>query len=64
VRNVIAARSCTIRWRGTDHPTNDPRVIGLAEASDAFSPIQRAVLKAVGVSRFIRLRRGTTAEDR
>lgn len=60
VRNVIAAGGCTLRWRGVDHPTRDPELIGLTEAASAFTPTQRIVLKAAGVSRFIRLRRYTT----
>jgi deazaflavin-dependent oxidoreductase (nitroreductase family) len=57
LRNVLAAGGCTLRWRGGDHLATDPRVIGAAEAADAFSPIQRALLRAVGVRSFLRLRR-------
>ena len=57
LRNVLAAGGCTIRWRGTDHRATDPRVIGATEAADAFNPIQRAILRAVGVRSFLRLRR-------
>lgn len=62
VRNVIAAGGCTIRWRGVDHPTDDPELLGHTEASSAFTRTQRAVLKAAGVSRFMRLRRGTARD--
>ncbi len=62
VRNVIAAGGCTIRWRGTDQPTDDPELIGLTEASGAFTPTQRAVLKAAGVTRFMRLQRATAKD--
>ena len=57
LHNVLAAGGCTIRWRGTDHRATDPRLIGMAEAADAFSPIQRAILRAAGVRSFLRLRR-------
>ena len=57
VRNVLAAGGCTIRWNGADHAATDPRVIGIAEAADAFHPIQRWILRAARVRSFIRLRR-------
>ena len=60
VRNVLAAGGCTIRWRGVDHAVVDPRVIGIAEAAAAFTPVQRWILRAAGVARFIHLRRGAT----
>ena len=57
VRNVLAAGGCTIRWRVVDHPTTEPVVIGAEEAGSAFSPAQRAILRAAGVRSFLRLRR-------
>jgi deazaflavin-dependent oxidoreductase (nitroreductase family) len=57
LRNVIAAGGCTIRWRGADHRTTEPQVIGIGDASEAFTLIQRWFLGAAGVSTFLRLRR-------
>lgn len=57
VRNVVAAAGCTIRWNGRDIAATDPRVIGWEEASDAFHPIQQAVMRAAGVGSALRLRR-------
>ncbi len=57
VQNVLAAGGCTITWRGTDHPTTEPVVIGTAEAGPSFSPVQRAILRTAGVRLFLRLRR-------
>jgi deazaflavin-dependent oxidoreductase (nitroreductase family) len=57
VRNVIAAGGCTIRWRGADYPAMDPVLIGQVEAAPAFSPLQRAVIRAVGMKSFLRLSR-------
>jgi deazaflavin-dependent oxidoreductase (nitroreductase family) len=57
VQNVMAAGGCTIRWRGEDHRATEPVVIGLEEAGSAFSPVQRAILRAAGVRSFVRLRR-------
>lgn len=58
LRNVLAAGKCTITWRGRDLRATQPRIIGFAEAGPAFSPVQRALLRAVGVKTFLRLRRG------
>jgi deazaflavin-dependent oxidoreductase (nitroreductase family) len=57
VRNVEAAGGCTITWRGREHHTVAPTVIGLEEAAPAFAAWQRAILRAAGVRRFLRLRR-------
>ena len=64
LHNVLAAGGCTIRWRGADHRATEPRVIGVTEAADAFSPIQRAILRAVGVRSFLRLCRGGPSSAR
>jgi deazaflavin-dependent oxidoreductase (nitroreductase family) len=37
VRNVLAAGGCTIRWRGTDHPADDPRIVDAAAARPYYS---------------------------
>ena len=58
LRNVLAAGECTITWRGRDLRATEPRVIGFDEAGPAFSPIQRTLLRAIGVKSFLRLRRG------
>lgn len=57
LRNVTAAGGCTIRWRGADIVTNDPKLVGMEDVASAFSPIQRWILRTVGVSRFVRLQR-------
>jgi deazaflavin-dependent oxidoreductase (nitroreductase family) len=57
VQNVLAARGCTIRWRGHDYRAIDPVVIGPEEAASAFSRWQRAILSVAGVRSFLRLRR-------
>jgi hypothetical protein len=56
-RNVMAAGGCTLRWRARDHVVTDPAVVGLADAGEAFKPWQRALMKALGVQAFMRLRR-------
>lgn len=57
LRNVLAAGSCTVRWRGRDQQASEPTVVDFDEAGAAFSPIQRALLRALGVKSFLRLRR-------
>jgi deazaflavin-dependent oxidoreductase (nitroreductase family) len=60
VRNVLAAGGCTLRWRGEDHDAREPRVIGPEEAAAAFSPALQAILRFVGIARFVRLQRVTS----
>lgn len=57
VQNVLAPGRCTIRWRGVEEPVTEPSVIGPAEAAPAFSPLQRALLRATGIRAFLLLRR-------
>ena len=56
-RNVLAAGGCIVRWRGVDHQTASPAIIGRAEASPSFSRVQRAILSAAGVDHYLRLAR-------
>lgn len=57
VRNVQAAGGCTLRWRGQDHRTDAPQVIGRSQALPAFSWWQRGLLRLGRVDQFLRLRR-------
>ncbi|MEO7118981.1 MAG: hypothetical protein ABIZ34_08430 [Candidatus Limnocylindrales bacterium] len=57
LRNVVAANGCVIRWRGVDHVVDEPEVLGLEDAADAFRPIQHWILRRAGVSRVVRLHR-------
>lgn len=58
-RNVRAAGECTIRWHGQDYHAVQPVVVGravaLAEAGNAFSRIEKAMMRAIGVNQFLRL---------
>jgi deazaflavin-dependent oxidoreductase (nitroreductase family) len=56
VRNVQAAGSCTVTWRGKDHAADHPRVVRLDEAT-AFRGWERAALRLVRIREFLRLRR-------
>jgi hypothetical protein len=53
--NVIAAGGATLRWAGRDYRVTDPRIVDAADAMDAFSPVQRALLPRFGIARVLRL---------
>jgi hypothetical protein len=57
VLNVMAAGECVIRWNGNDHRATHPAIIDAAEAAKAFGPIPRFGIRAMGLNRFLRLRR-------
>ena len=58
-RNVVAARGCTVRWRGCDYVLAWPQVVdratALAMADGAFKGHERAMLRAMGIADFLRL---------
>jgi deazaflavin-dependent oxidoreductase (nitroreductase family) len=58
LRNVLAAGSCSMRWRGEDRGLIEPAVVDYADAAAAFTPVQRWILRIAGVERFLRLRWG------
>ena len=57
VRNVMAAGGATLRWHGAEVPVTAPRIVGPADGMPAFNRVQRALLRAGGVDRFLRLSR-------
>lgn len=59
LRNIQAARACTLRWKGTDYDEVDPWVIDWNEARTAFNPAQRLVLRLAGIRSFVQLRDST-----
>jgi deazaflavin-dependent oxidoreductase (nitroreductase family) len=48
LRNLQAAGAGTIRWDGRDYGFVDPRVVDLADVTDAFSGAQQAALRRAG----------------
>ncbi|HEY4190534.1 MAG TPA: nitroreductase family deazaflavin-dependent oxidoreductase [Candidatus Limnocylindrales bacterium] len=50
VNNVVAAGCATLRWAGRDYQVTDPRIVDAADAMDAFSTIQRALLPRFGIA--------------
>lgn len=59
-RNVSAAGSCEIRWRGEDHALAAPEVVKATDIKPlmraAFRPYERAMFKALGITHIMRLR--------
>lgn len=60
VRNVQAAGGCTVTWRGRDHQTDAPEIIGWTQAAPAFSGWQRVLLRIARIGQFLRLHRRDT----
>ena len=55
-RNVRAAGSAVVTWRGADHPTAGPVIVGEAAALPAFPRYERLSLRLIGVREFVWLR--------
>jgi deazaflavin-dependent oxidoreductase (nitroreductase family) len=58
-RNVLAAGGCTIRWKGREYAVTDPVLVPRAEAlrtaRSSFLAPERAMLRLLGISQFLRL---------
>jgi deazaflavin-dependent oxidoreductase (nitroreductase family) len=61
-RNVRAAGSAVITWRGADHPVADPVIVGEAVALPAFPRYERLSLRLIGIRQFAWLRSAPGAE--
>jgi deazaflavin-dependent oxidoreductase (nitroreductase family) len=55
-RNVRAAGSAVVTWRGADHPVAGPVIVGEAAALPAFPRYERLSLRLIGVRQFVWLR--------
>jgi deazaflavin-dependent oxidoreductase (nitroreductase family) len=55
-RNVRAAGSAVITWRGADHTVTGPVIVGEAVALPAFPRYERLSLRMIGVRQFVWLR--------
>jgi deazaflavin-dependent oxidoreductase (nitroreductase family) len=60
-RNVRAAGGCVIRWKGVAYAVVEPEVVNWAAARSAFTPVKRALLRLIGIERFVRLRHAPAA---
>ena len=59
-RNVLAAGTATITWRGVDHRVAKPEIIDRAAADPAYSAPLRIALRIFRIKRFLRLTRVAT----
>jgi deazaflavin-dependent oxidoreductase (nitroreductase family) len=55
-RNIVAAGSCVITWRGADHTVASPVIVDRATALPAFPRYERLALRAIGINEFAWLR--------
>jgi deazaflavin-dependent oxidoreductase (nitroreductase family) len=55
-RNIVAAGSCVITWRGADHTVASPVIVDRATALPAFPRYERLALRAIGINEFVWLR--------
>jgi len=52
-RNIVAAGSCVITWRGADHTMASPVIVDRATALPAFPRYERLALRAIGINEFV-----------
>ena len=57
VRNVLAAGECGIRWKGQEYLVNRPELVRPALVLPRVGPIQRAILRGIGIDNFLELHR-------
>lgn len=58
VRNVLAAGTCAIVWKGRRYQADQAETIGTEDAAPAFDRVQRRLLPVIGIERFVRVRAG------
>ena len=56
VRNVLAAGSCAIVWKGRRFEADQARTVDNQEAAPSFDRIQRRLLPIIGIQHFMRVR--------
>ncbi len=52
-RNILAAGRCTLLWHGNEYALEKPEPIAMEAALQAFSRLQRPILRLVGVQHFV-----------
>ena len=55
-RNIVAAGSCVITWRGQDHTVANPVIVDRTTALPAFPRYERLALRAIGINQYLWLR--------
>jgi deazaflavin-dependent oxidoreductase (nitroreductase family) len=56
VRNVLAAGTCSLVWKGHRYEADQAESIDRAEAATAFDAFSRRMLPVIGIERFVRVR--------
>lgn len=54
-RNVQVAGECVVRWKGRDYAMHQPALVDSETAQAAFSGVQRAGIRRLGIGHFLRL---------
>ena len=63
-RNVLAAGQGTLQWRSQTYTVSRPEVVTAATAQPLLPPWARWLLRALGVSQFLKVDRLTIAEGK
>jgi deazaflavin-dependent oxidoreductase (nitroreductase family) len=56
-QNVLAAKGCTLRWKGVDYQVTDPQLVGTDVALEAAGRFERAVISRLDFPAFLQLQR-------
>jgi hypothetical protein len=56
-QNVLAAKACTIRWKGVDCRVTHPKLVGIDVALRAAGRFERTVIRWFDFPGFLRLQR-------
>ncbi|MGH2356492.1 MAG: hypothetical protein ACRDGJ_00590 [Candidatus Limnocylindria bacterium] len=62
-RNVLAADGCVLRWKGADNHLSGAELVDASVGLPAFNVVQRALLRAGGIDKFLRLSRPASHAD-
>ena len=57
VQNVLAAKGCSIRWKGVQYRVTDPQLVGVVVALRAAGGLERVVIRRFGFPAFLQLQR-------
>ena len=58
-RNVRAAGTCAIRWKGSYHQVDRPEKVDTQAVMSAFNTFERAIMPRLGITQCLRLRHQT-----
>jgi hypothetical protein len=58
-RNILAAGTCGVRWKGSEYVLSDPEVVDMAALirdGFRFSPFERVFIRVAGIRRALHMR--------